>query len=363
MSKIHVPNLVNPNAVDEVCELLAAGTNYHFVKLWIHSTLRRWMQAQHNVLLIPKALGSFLQPNPETAGYRLVEVDTDAPFLEHAWARNAMLRGELYEWHWPSGPDLAKYRHWIDYADTLPIRAIRHSVPDMIQAVAKWDEQLAKQVLRDSLTKGIETVWSHGDFSVVRLVSPEAHDAEGAYMRHCVGTSRYDERKHSEQYSLRGPDGLPLATIQLVDVKIVPRPPAYLDDGARTALLAKWRSSVGKCEVSKVMIQVQGKGPSKLVAKEHEHLINLWFDSTQGPHGFRPKNYFDERTHMDYSLIQDNPSNAPGRLRRTLQTEALMRRPERLHNNPFVGLNMNLDRYLEERRIRFMLNDHQDLQP
>lgn len=326
MSKIKVPNLINPNAVDELVDVLVGSCGFHFVQLWGRSTLRRWLQANHTVKLIPETLEQYLKRTSATEGYELVKRERIDAMPD--WAQRALMHGELHEWKWPDEVMMQTYRHWIDYACTnLPIRPMRQTVEALIEHVAAWDRRLAKQVLIENLNKGVEVVWTHEDFSIVRLLSPEAHDAEGAYMGHCVGTSRYDQREYSEQYSLRGPEGFPLATIQLVDVMIVPRPPAHLQPEDRTKLLAKWRTEIGKTERAKVMAQIQGKGPSKTVAAEHDHLVNLWFDCAYGPHGYRPLNFFDERTYMDYRRLESSPAPRQGLMR-----EILARRPDVLND-------------------------------
>lgn len=55
-------------------------------------------------------------------------------------------------------------------------------------------------------------------YSLVRLLTTNALDFEGARMRHCIGHGSYDKDLHEgeEFYSIRDPDNRPRATLQIV---------------------------------------------------------------------------------------------------------------------------------------------------
>jgi hypothetical protein len=137
------------------------------------------------------------------------------------WATKALDNHELWFWNRPdvTSDVHGKYQHWLDYCRTLPERDMRMTVLHMIEAVAAWDKQLAKQKVIAALaedTEALETkaLAARPDVYIVRLLTQNAYKNESAVMLHCVKT--YWGRKNTRIYSLRKQDeDKPIATIEL----------------------------------------------------------------------------------------------------------------------------------------------------
>lgn len=224
-------NLLNPEDVANYAIALGIRKRVpKHVENWLKSTFQRWLLTQEVYL---KQCFDFKEArNPI---YKLmfkaanVKVE-DSVHLVVAeslpeWAVTALQKNEL--WHWDiSETDVTHddvFFHWIDYCLTLPARDIRMTVPQMIDAVAAWDKQLAKQKLMSSLSVGVELIevksFADTSYYLVKLLTQEAYANEGAVMSNCVKS--YWGTAETTIYSLRQVDvAKPIATIEVVEDSI-----------------------------------------------------------------------------------------------------------------------------------------------
>lgn len=227
-------NLLNGDNIASYAKTISRGSPKHVVD-WFESTfVKHFKQSGENAIqctssvmmrdpMIKLMLKLF---NAEKHKVRLDELAQLFHVIEDVsilpdWAQTALTKNELWYWVRPerdSEVDIM-FRHWVDYARTLPERDIRMTVDQMILQVATWDKQLAKQKLIASLSEGVEEVElpqfeSLPGVYLVKLLTQTAYNNESAVMRHCVKS--YWGRKNTKIFSLRKRDeDRPLATIEL----------------------------------------------------------------------------------------------------------------------------------------------------
>jgi hypothetical protein len=108
-------------------------------------------------------------------------------------------------------------------AEGRPKKLMKFGTLDAIRREADKDMlRRARQAFRSDLPPNSEEVVAtlEGGYTVVRLLTVEALDAESAEMHHCVGDGAYDESLsdgNSVLLSLRDPNGKAHATIEIVD--------------------------------------------------------------------------------------------------------------------------------------------------
>ncbi len=94
----------------------------------------------------------------------------------------------------------------------------RHVLADRVEAHKKELEEQLK------LQQGIEFITNlTNNYKVVRLLTPEALDAEATHMRHCIGDGTFDERitdKETVIYSIRDSENKPHVTLEINNNKI-----------------------------------------------------------------------------------------------------------------------------------------------
>jgi len=285
MSTIKSLNIYNVADIGQYVERVISDVREAHIRTWFRTTYLRWFRHESdNVrIMVPGVFRNLHEP----FGLRSTKTDVLATSLKHdvfhfvddypteQWAIDAMLHGKLLWWVEPRRRATDILRHWIDFMRTLPAdKPIRQSVDAMIEAVRKYDEMLERQKLIDNLNDGVLKV--HEDpqrgFQIVRLDTREAVRAEGAYMKHCIWTSRYDLRLHTRLFSIRSIEtGLPLASIEVRAASI--RLPA---DKVKTFC----GLSVFKREFMDfdgyVLVQVSGPR-NREVADEVLASVNEWF--------------------------------------------------------------------------------------
>ncbi|MBY3432849.1 hypothetical protein HFN89_01495 [Rhizobium laguerreae] len=108
-------------------------------------------------------------------------------------------------------------------AEGRPKKLLKFGTLDAIRREADKDMlRRSRKVLRDDLPTGSEEIVAtlEGGYTVVRLLTVEALDAESAEMRHCVGDGAYDDTLTDGEtilLSLRDPNGRAHVTIEIVD--------------------------------------------------------------------------------------------------------------------------------------------------
>lgn len=113
---------------------------------------------------------------------------------------------------WLSSDDAKSYRK----------RLKRLSVPDALKLAQKWTDKLNQTFIKKNEIScdlnGVEIVKTFdSNFYVVKLLSQESFEREGALMGHCV--SSYYDKNHSSIYSLRDKKNQPHCTIELLHEK------------------------------------------------------------------------------------------------------------------------------------------------
>ena len=104
-----------------------------------------------------------------------------------------------------------------------------NSFASVLYMANNYEEQKAleeqEQKKRADKKQDTKHIADLGDgFSVVRLFTEHALDEESKYMRHCVGDGDYDKDVESGRiqiYSIRDKEGMPHATIEVKDNKII----------------------------------------------------------------------------------------------------------------------------------------------
>lgn len=101
---------------------------------------------------------------------------------------------------------------WLD-SDASPKRVAKMSVPQAIDGAKKWQEAMNKKKAVAEDADGIEEVFKHENFRVVKLLSEQAFKREGNLMKHCVAS--YFGRTDCIIYSLRDENNKPHCTMEL----------------------------------------------------------------------------------------------------------------------------------------------------
>ncbi|MCV9964144.1 PcfJ domain-containing protein [Pararhizobium sp. BT-229] len=96
------------------------------------------------------------------------------------------------------------------------------SLDAMVREADKDMRRRSRKVLRSELPDGSEEIVAtlEGGYSIVRMLTVEALDAETAEMQHCIGQGAYDDRVADGKtllLSLRDRNGKAHATIEVVD--------------------------------------------------------------------------------------------------------------------------------------------------
>ena len=224
-------NLLNAEAVDKfVRRIVRKEYRDTHIGKWYASTFRRYLlndparavqlvsaaEANSVVFKTTQAIAAKLKvPVPP---WKVVEQDM---ILDESWQVEALAKNDLYEWIVPTDDEANLFAHWQEFMAKLPPRQIRHTVPDMIAAVAH-DDAVAKLADIAATADGFEVVdfqFSDPSVYLVRLESRGSFAAESAAMDHCVGrASRYfADRRKNPIYSLRVVDAKSPLLRQRVD--------------------------------------------------------------------------------------------------------------------------------------------------
>lgn len=226
-------NLLNVEDVKKYVDNLSMNRPLH-IRTWCSTILRKWLYVDTNKRFVRQCVDIKEANSPLFKMLRMLLRDSNLKAKDYnifrkvdvkdlpEWAVTALARNELYYWITPDkdSEDTVNFKHWLDYLDTLPIkRQLSMTVEHVVDAVAAWDKQLAKQKLISSLSEGVETVkvkalQAYPNLYLVKLVTKDAYANEGAIMKHCVGS--YYGRKDTIIYSLRDVEEVrPAATIEI----------------------------------------------------------------------------------------------------------------------------------------------------
>jgi len=113
--------------------------------------------------------------------------------------------------------DMLKYYH--EYDTFASVLCMANNYEEQ-KAHEKYEHNIKSEEKQD-----VKSVMELGDgFTAVRLFTEYALDEESKYMRHCVGDGDYDkdvENGRIQIYSIRDKEGMPHATIEVKDNKII----------------------------------------------------------------------------------------------------------------------------------------------
>lgn len=209
-------NIYNVKDLNEFCEGIASHSEKEHVQKWFRTTFKSWLRVntahlRRIVMLTPdvELMHGYL------TGKQKRQLKAECVFFsaepEEQWAKDALVKHELYKFVTNGQQDT--YKHWADYADTLPDGHISMTADVMIEKVKAWDASMAVEVLVKNRDEGtIPIAELSGDHYVVRLSSKKSYDNESDLMHHCV--RRYYARGRTI-FSLRSRSAnKPLLTIE-----------------------------------------------------------------------------------------------------------------------------------------------------
>jgi hypothetical protein len=290
-NKEAVLNILNEDRMRDYVANLALtsrGTSNKFVEEWIKTIFLNWLRKQPVFFkrIVPDSIYGhpafqyLLDTLDEYNDHAVKEFNKTVLVItsvEPVWAQQLFLEGKLSWFANPSVAFQSTILHVIDYLLKENFtKRIGHSVPEVFKLVQQWDVQLERQVLTESLSKGVDVVYEFEGtpFYVVKLIKPNAYKAEGQAMGHCV--ENYIDRD-CEIYSLRSrKKAHPIATIEVRQESMWDQSRMVPHSGIAGRMKAIFDSqAAGRKIVLTEIVQIQKKSKAALTDEELA-LLDQW---------------------------------------------------------------------------------------